>query len=153
SLLRLKNAEWPELVILRGRLVWAGAAQGWGEAAQRLPIKYRRRLEVRRACEPRRCSFVNRTEAQLDIAKTLPMTAWLDVLRAALPPTGVLLVGAGAGKGTWVQWLESRGVASDTVPVHLVEGDEEQYRHLQNMGAGCTLWRDVVAPIAGSATF
>lgn len=96
---------------------------------------------------------MNRTEAKAGASKTLPMTAWLDVLRATFPPTGVLLVGAGAGHGPWVQWLQTRSVASDTVPVHLVEGDEKQCRNLKSIGAGCTVWRDVIAPSAGSATF
>lgn len=98
---------------------------------------------------------LNRVEAKTGTgdAQILPMAAWLDVLRATLPPTGVLLVGAGAGKGPWVQWLQSRGVASCTVPVHLVEGDEQRYRHLQGVSAGCTPWRDVVAASAGGVTF
>ena len=121
------------------------------EAAQRLLIK-RVAIELRRARKPGRYSIVNRSEVKSG-ADVLPLTAWLDVLSAALPPAGVLLVGAGAGKGAWVQWLQSRGVASGATPVHLVEGDERQYRYLQKIGVGCTLWRDVVAPSGGSATF
>lgn len=89
-------------------------------------------------------------------AKPPSMVAWLDVLRAVLPPRGVLLVGAGSGKGPWVQWLLSRNVASDGVSVHMVEGDERQYRHLQRSvgdNNGWTLWRDVVVPSAGATTF
>lgn len=85
-----------------------------------------------------------------------PLTDWLDVLQAVLPPCGVLLVGAGAGSGAWIRWLGSRSVASTSVPVHLVEGDDHQYRRLQrNLGAdnGWTLWRDVVSPGAGPAVF
>ncbi len=89
-------------------------------------------------------------------ARAPDMTAWLDVLRKVLPARGVLLVGAGAGNGAWVRWLQSRGVASGDVSVFLVEGDEMQYRHLQRSlgaGTGCTPWRDVVAPGAGRTTF
>lgn len=89
-------------------------------------------------------------------AKASALVDWLDVLRTVLPPRGVLLVGAGAGQGRWVEWLRSRGVASAEVPVHLVEGDERQYRNLQRnfvADAGWTSWRDVVAPAAGTATF
>jgi hypothetical protein len=68
----------------------------------------------------------------------------------------VLVVGAGAGDGPWVQWLQSRGVASDRVPVLLVEGDEQQYQHLQHSlpaHAGWALRRDVVAASSGKASF
>lgn len=84
------------------------------------------------------------------------MTSWLDVLRAVLPPSGVLLVGAGIGDGPWVQWLQSRGVASEGVPVHLVEGDEQQYQHLQHSLRAHTGWalrRGVVAASSGRVTF
>lgn len=96
---------------------------------------------------------LSRVDAKTGNVATLAMTAWLDVLRAALPPGGVLLVGAGTGEGAWVRWLRDRGVASGTLPVYLVEGDERQYRHLHSIGDGCILWRDVVAPRAGAATF
>lgn len=84
-----------------------------------------------------------------------PMTAWLDVLHALLPPCGALLVGAGWGSGVWVQWLRTRDVSSGGVRVHLLEGDEQKYRHLQQ-GASDDGWmvrRAVVAPAPGAATF
>ena len=82
----------------------------------------------------------------------LPMPTWLDVLRAALPVRGVLLVGAGMGSGPWVQWLRDRHVS----PVHLVEGDPRQYQHLSRSLPsidGWTSWRDVVAANTDPAIF
>lgn len=52
--------------------------------------------------------------------------SWLDFLCAVFPPRASLLVGAGAGNGLLVQWLEG----SHKNPVCLVEADEQQYQHL-----------------------
>lgn len=96
------------------------------------------------------------SKGQRGKAAALPLRGWLDVLHAALPPSGLLLIGAGAGHGEWLQWLRSRSVASDDFPVHLVEGDEIQYRYLQRNtadSANWTLWRDVIAADEGNATF
>ena len=39
-----------------------------------------------------------------------PITPWLQMLSQLMPPTGVLLVGAGAGTGPWVQLLQTLAV-------------------------------------------
>jgi hypothetical protein len=80
----------------------------------------------------------------LDATQTLPLTAWLDVLSAAMPPRGTLVVGAGAGSSPWVQWLRRRAMG----PVWLVEGDESQYQHLLRQLPAEGHWtprRDVVS--------
>ena len=85
-------------------------------------------------------------------ASHLPMQAWLDMLRVVLPIRCVLVVGAGLGNGPWVQWLKDRRVST----VHLVEGDERQYRHLTGSLLpidGWTSWRDVIAASTEPVTF
>jgi len=76
-------------------------------------------------------------------ATPLPLTTWLDMLAATMPPTGALMVGAGNGTGTLTQWL-----LCQPVDALLVEGDESQYHHLQRCAVqqpGFVLQRDVVA--------
>lgn len=99
---------------------------------------------------------MSQREAKLGGPKLPSMTSWLDVLRAVLPPRGILLVGAGAGDGAWVQWLQRRAMASDSALVHLIEGDEQQYRHLQlslQASAGLVSRHDVVAGSSTSTIF
>lgn len=85
-------------------------------------------------------------------AQTLPWQAWLDVLSAVFPLRGIVVVGAGAGSGPWLQWLRSRRAG----PVWLVEGDEAQYQHLlRHLPEGCD-WTprcNVVAPAPARITF
>ena len=99
---------------------------------------------------------MSQRELKLGGAKLPSMTSWLDVLRGVLPPRGVLLIGAGAGDGLWVQWLLRRAMASDGALVHLIEGDEQQYRHLQHSlptNAGWVSRHDVVAGSSTSTIF
>ena len=77
---------------------------------------------------------------------------WLDVLSAVMPPRATLLIGAGSGTGSWVQWLRERNVG----PTWLVEADEDQYRHLlRNLptDSGWTPRQDVVVRGTGPAVF
>lgn len=57
---------------------------------------------------------------------TLTLSTCFDVLRRIVPPTGVLMIGAGTGLGTWVQLFKEWEQANCT----LVEGDENQFQHL-----------------------
>ncbi|WP_337877777.1 hypothetical protein [Caldimonas sp.] len=87
-----------------------------------------------------------------DRPDALPLSTWLDVLRAVFPPRAVIAVGAGSGNGSLLQWLRSRHVHQ----VCVVEGDANQYSHLLRQlpeGAGWTPRCDVVAPAAGPAVF
>lgn len=81
-----------------------------------------------------------------------PLSVWLDVLQAVMPPRGTLVVGAGTGAGPWVQWLRASGVT----PVWLVEGDEPRYQHLVRQlppDEGWTPRRDVVSGTSQAANF
>ncbi|WP_439114391.1 hypothetical protein [Hydrogenophaga sp.] len=73
------------------------------------------------------------------------ITPWLQHLSQLMPPTGVLLVGAGAGTGPWVQLLQTLAVPSAT----LVEADDTQFEHLQRSVPPRDGWRlrkQVVGP-------
>lgn len=86
------------------------------------------------------------------LKKSLPATAWLEVLSAVLPATGVLVVGAGTGNGSWVQWLHRSLVR----PVLLVEGDKNQFKFLQHccpQEEGWLLRRDIVVGNHDEQTF
>ncbi|CAK0757786.1 hypothetical protein CCP3SC15_2310003 [Gammaproteobacteria bacterium] len=54
------------------------------------------------------------------------ITSWLYYLREFLPLRGILLVGAGAGNGDWVQLFN----AWETPNTTLIEADESQYQRL-----------------------
>ncbi len=89
---------------------------------------------------------------QINMGSAPPISAWLDVLNAVMPPRGVLVVGAGTGNGPWVQWLQHR----DIRPVWLVEGDKVQYRHLERRllsNKEWTLRHDVVAETTDAVAF
>lgn len=55
------------------------------------------------------------------------LRASLETLRVIVPPSDVILVGAGNGHGFWLQWLAEWGVKN----VALYEADKEQFRYLQ----------------------
>ena len=81
----------------------------------------------------------------------LPLTAWLDLLRAVMPPSGIALVGAGNGTGPLVQWL-----IQQSCHVLLIEGDEVPYQNLQHVADGrpmVAVQRDVIVPQRGPTTF
>lgn len=89
---------------------------------------------------------------QINMGNAPPISAWLDVLRAVMPPRGVLVVGAGTGNGPWVQWLQHRGIR----PVWLVEGDKAQYQYLERRllsNEGWVLRHDVVAETTDAVVF
>lgn len=74
---------------------------------------------------------------------------WLDMLGVMLPPTGVLLVGAGAGTGTWVRYLQEREISN----VMLVEGGDQLFKQLKETVSPRHGWnfdRQVVAQSAGT---
>ena len=80
------------------------------------------------------------------------LSSWLDHLRILCPPTGVVLVGAGAGTGDWVQRLMQWG----THNVTLVEADETQFEHLQRSLAlrdGWHLRQQVIARSTETVTY
>lgn len=73
-----------------------------------------------------------------------PLIGWINVLSSVMPPNGVVLVGAGNGTGSLMQWLQNT-----PFPATVVEGDQTQYQHLQRatvMRSGMQLLREVVAP-------
>jgi len=80
------------------------------------------------------------------------ITPWLQLLSQLMPPTGVLLVGAGAGTGPWVQLLQTLAVPSAT----LVEADDTQFEHLQRsvpQRDGWRLRKQVVGPRTETVTY
>lgn len=81
-----------------------------------------------------------------------PLLPWLDHLKELLPPEGVVVVGAGAGTGPWVGWLTRQEICD----VVLVEGDEAQFRHLEEAVGDREGWRitgQVVGGETGSVVF
>lgn len=79
------------------------------------------------------------------------ITAWLDHLRVLLPPRHVLLVGAGAGTGPWVQWLRDADVTAT-----LIDADEAHAARLQQAAEGHAGWQVRTALVgtgAETATF
>ena len=84
--------------------------------------------------------------------KTATITTWLQFLRALMPPSGMLLVGAGVGTSPLVQLLK-QWEEPNTI---LVEGDELQYQHLKRNLKHFESWHIhnvVVAPNKESVTF
>lgn len=84
--------------------------------------------------------------------EVLPLKVWLDVLSAAFPPRGTLVVGAGNGTGPFVQWLARRGTSA----VWLIEGDETQYQYLRRHVLANTDWvvrREIVASTPEPTSF
>lgn len=80
------------------------------------------------------------------------ITPWLHHLRILMPPNGVILVGAGAGTGPWVQMLQEWGVPGVT----LVVGDGAQFQHLQRSVGQRDGWRlrnEVVAAQTETVTY
>lgn len=77
----------------------------------------------------------------------------LDFLLDLMPPSHITLVGAGNGKGVWVQWLNAQAA-----PVTLVEADEQQFAALQRQQAAgnfaqTSLVHSVVAADVGEVAF
>lgn len=84
---------------------------------------------------------------------TNTLTPWLDHLQVLLPPAHVILIGAGNGKGTWVQWLQTK-----VVPSTLIEADSQQFEALQRLLAAgnsqqMTLLNSAIAPEEGPVEF
>jgi len=85
-----------------------------------------------------------------------PLTRWLDFLHDLLPPSHIVLVGAGNGSSPWVQWLLQH---ADAAPTLLLEADLAQYQLLKQrlahqpeascLNAVCGL----VAPQTGECDF
>jgi hypothetical protein len=82
----------------------------------------------------------------------MPIETWLKSLLLLSPPSAVTYVGAGSGKGSWIQLLRDADVSN----VSLVEGDDIQFEALQRNAAGRDTWnlaRQVVAAESGPAVF
>lgn len=80
------------------------------------------------------------------------LLSWLDHLRHLLPPSGIVLVGAGTGTGPWVQYLQNHEFHSVT----LIEADPLRFQLLRQATAPRNDWQlrcDVVAQQAGPVTF
>jgi len=80
------------------------------------------------------------------------ITPWLDHLRLLLPPSGVVLVGAGTGAGEWVQRLQEWDIPNVT----LVEADDAKFRHLQRAiteREGWQLLKQVIARDTEAVTY
>lgn len=67
------------------------------------------------------------TQSDVKLKPSIQLTAWLDVLNAAIPLSGILGVGAGVGLSSWVKWLEQQ----PNITALLIEGDDEQYKQLR----------------------
>lgn len=77
---------------------------------------------------------------------------WLDHLRELMPVSHLVLIGAGAGTGTWVSYLRSRNYKGVT----LVEADHCQFRHLQRESSHHPEWHarlQLIAPKNGPTVF
>lgn len=77
--------------------------------------------------------------------------AWLHHLHILYPPAGVILVGAGADTGEWVQRLLEWNTSNAT----LIEADDKQFQRLKCIipHDGWKLQRQVIANEAGSITY
>ncbi len=94
---------------------------------------------------------MNTPSATQATPQPLPITAWLGMLATTVPPTGILLVGAGNGTGALVQWL-----ANTPAPSVVVEGDPAQHLHLQHLAearSNLHVLREVVAPSPSPTSF
>jgi hypothetical protein len=65
------------------------------------------------------------------------VTSWLNHLRVLMPPSRVLLVGAGSANGRWVQWLQQAHIESAI----LVEGADESFQSIENLVSTKPNWR------------
>lgn len=78
--------------------------------------------------------------------------SWLDFLRQFVPPTGLVLIGAGTGINPWVQYLQDR----DYPTVVLVEADEFKFEQLKRVTSQQGEWglrNQLIAPHEGLAVF
>ncbi|HSW22938.1 MAG TPA: hypothetical protein VLJ62_09235, partial [Burkholderiaceae bacterium] len=94
----------------------------------------------------------NATPGSLSVQDTSPLIAWLDHLQILMPPRHVLMVGAGNGASSWVQWL----ARSDALCATLVEADDGQVARLQQVCEARPQWRvrkQVVGTVAEATTF
>ena len=83
---------------------------------------------------------------------SVPLTTWLQFLRYFLPPSGILLIGAGTGSGSFVQMLRLMHQSN----VILVEADDAQYLHLKRNLKPEETWQVhnvLVSPHAETSTF
>lgn len=77
------------------------------------------------------------------------LISWMELLQALMPASHLTLVGAGTGKGPWVQWLKDRKESCT-----LVEGEPLRFAALQRSCAAssalanATLLNQFVAPIS-----
>ena len=81
-----------------------------------------------------------------------PIVPWLRHLSRMIPPSGVVLVGAGRGTGEWVEFLSG---LPDTMSI-LVEADPVEFRFLESMVSGRPAWRfhnQVISKEAGLVDF
>jgi hypothetical protein len=80
------------------------------------------------------------------------LITWLDFLRSVVPPSGVVVVGAGFGSGPFIQLI----IEWNQTNALLFEGNIAQFKHLQrNIGQQKTLQLHncVVVPYEGCFTF
>lgn len=79
---------------------------------------------------------------------------WMEHIQALMPASHLTLVGAGTGKGPWVQWLKDRKESCT-----LVEGEPLRFAALQRLCAAsstlenATLLNQFVAPISAEVEF
>lgn len=72
-----------------------------------------------------------------DCTSTAAISTWLKYLRSIVPPSGIVLVGAGSGSGAWVQAL-IQWAHPNTI---LVEAEETRYEHLKQAVRQCNDWQ------------
>ncbi len=79
---------------------------------------------------------------------THPVGFWLEHLSQLIPPTGVVVVGAGSGTSRWLRSLRDQGV-DDVV---LIEADNKNIEHLRRSipgGRNWTICNEVAAKESG----
>jgi len=95
------------------------------------------------------CMSENQVKSMND---SQPIVPWLRHLSQIIPPSGMVLVGAGRGTSEWVEFLSG---LPDTMSV-LVEADSVNYKFLESMAPGHPSWRfynEVISKEAGEIDF
>lgn len=85
-----------------------------------------------------------------------PMEFWLDVLRAAIPIQGMLIIGPGVEPGWLMDWVRRSSVNLSSCPIYVVDADDESCKELEESLAdvpGVAVKKAVISGNGGATSF
>lgn len=85
-----------------------------------------------------------------------PMEFWLDVLRAAVPIQGMVIIGPGVEPSWLMDWVRRSSATMSFCPIYVVEADDERCKELEESlvdAPGVAVRKAVISENGGATSF